>query len=138
MTKFISKIFWIIWNLNYSFAKRLHLGKTQEELSIASIFLSTLILSIYFASILFFLRVETKYSFDIKILSSFFFLFASALQLAYLFNNKKRYQDVKEINHSFSSLFLFFLIWLLTLIILGISMLFQYFDGSIEKFLNYI
>ncbi|MFN3306927.1 MAG: hypothetical protein ACK42Z_07050 [Candidatus Kapaibacteriota bacterium] len=138
MFKLISKLLWNIWSLHFTLAKRLRLGNSQEELVISSIFLTTLLFSIYFASTLFFLRIETRYSLDIKILSLFFFMLTSTIQIIYLFGKAKRYQQIKEIINSLLTFTLFFLIWFLTLILLGVSMLFQYFDGSIEKFIKYI
>lgn len=136
--KFLTNLLWKIWKINFDFARKIKLGSSSEEYAVASIFLSTIFFSVAFACILFFLRIESKYSLDIKIISLVIFLIISATQILYFFNQKKRFLLLSDSKFTFASYILFIVIWLLLLIALGISMIYQYFEGNFSLFLKYI
>lgn len=138
MVNFLRKIFWYFWERNYFIAKKFKLGSSTEEFSIISIFLSSLIFSIANACVLFFFQVERKYSIDIKILSLIFFVSISISQLLYLFNSQKRYLQLNQSDSSTFSILIYFIICLLIFILLGMSMIYDYFQGDFDLFLRYI
>jgi hypothetical protein len=65
-------------------------------------------------------------------------LIISATQILYFFNQKKRFLLLSDSKFTFASYILFIVIWLLLLIALGISMIYQYFEGNFSLFLKYI
>ncbi len=138
MLNFLKKVIWYFWKKNYTIAKKLKLGSSIEEFAIISIFLSSLIFTIANACFLFFFQVESKYSIDIKIVSLIFFASISISQLLYLFNPQKRYLQLNQSDYSPFSILIYFIICLFILILLGMSMIYDYFQGDFDLFLRYI
>ncbi|MCX7909431.1 MAG: hypothetical protein N2560_07950 [Ignavibacteria bacterium] len=138
MLKVFLKIICYFWKRNFYIAKKIKLGGSKEEFAIASVFLTTIFFLIGFASLLFFLQVEKKYLLDVKLISIILFILLSSCQFLFLFNTKKRYQLLDEVEFSIHSILFFLLIWILIFIFLAISMIFDHFDGNIDSFLKYI
>ncbi|ROL56740.1 hypothetical protein D9V84_06865 [Bacteroidetes/Chlorobi group bacterium Naka2016] len=138
MGNFVSKFVWAIWKNHYALAKKIKLGNSVEEFSIVSIFLTTVFYTLGISSLFFFFRFEAKYSLDTKILGLLLFFIISGVQILYLFNRKKNYLKLENGNFSFRQIILIFLLWVLIFLILGLAMIYDFFDGNINTLIYYL
>ncbi|MGB9770894.1 MAG: hypothetical protein ACPLX7_02825 [Candidatus Kapaibacteriota bacterium] len=138
MANLFSKAIWNLWQVHFYCAKKLKLGNSTEEFALASVFISTIFFSIAFASVLLLLRIEAKYSIDTKIVSMFFFLAISALQILVLFNQKKNFSKMEIPKIPFKKILISVVIWFFLLLLLGFSMAYDFFDGNLFTLFYYL
>lgn len=138
MANAFSKITWNIWKFHFFIAKKLKLGNSNEEFAVASVFLTAILFSIFFASMMFFLRTESRFAIDNKILTFLFFLLISGVQILYLFNSKKNFKKMVQTEFSFLKIIFFSFIWFLIILIFTFSMIYDFFDGNLNTFFYYL
>lgn len=138
MFSFLKKFIFFFWEINYFIAIKAKIGNSKEDNVFFSIFITSLFFTFAISPLFFFFQIEKLYGFDVKIISVLLFLIYSGIQLNFLFNRKKRYLELKQNYYSASSLFLYFLTWLFILLFLGISMIYDFFDGNFYSFINFI
>lgn len=138
MFSFLKKFIFYFWEINYFIAIKAKIGNSKEDNVFFSIFITSLFFTFAISPLFFFLQIEKQYGLDVKIISVLLFLIYSGIQLNFLFNRKKRYLELKQNYYSASSLFLYFLTWLFILLFLGISMIYDFFDGNFNSFINFI
>lgn len=138
MSIILPKFFWFFWKVSYNFAKKLRLGSTLEELVILSVFGLSVFFSIFFASILLFLQIEKKFGLDTKIISLFFFIIISAIQLKFFFGKSKNLVNFQNCIVQFKDVVFFFFLWLFALIVLAVAMIYDYFSGNWFLLFDYL
>jgi len=138
MWDLLNKLLWFFWKINYNIAKKLRFGSTLEELTIISVFGFSVFLSIIFASVLLFFQVEKHYHIDSKIISLLFFFLVSAVQLKFMFGKKQNFLNFSSLKVNFKEFFVYYLLWIIILILLGFAMIYDSFDGNLSSFLEYL
>lgn len=132
------KAFVKIVNLNVSFSKFLRKDSSFEEQVILATFLFVFQISLLFSSILYFLRIETRFNLDTKLISLGFFTLLSFIMLKFLFR-KNRYQMFQGLDKNKISIIThFILITLLLLIFLGIAILYEFTNGKFSILIYYL
>lgn len=136
--KTFEKAFFKIFDLNLSFSKFFRKDSTFEEQVILAAFLFVFQISLLFSSLLYFLRIETRFNFDTKLISLGFFILLSFIILKFLFR-KNRYQMFQSLEkNKISTLTHFILITLLLLIFLGIAILYEFTNGNFSIIKYYL
>lgn len=135
---FIRKAFVKTFNLNVAFSKFLRKDSSLEEQIILAAFLFVFQISLLFSSILYFLKIETRFNIDTKLISLGFFILLSFSILKFLFR-KNRYQMFQGFEKNKISVIIhFILITLLLLVFLGIAILYEFTNGNLSIILYYL
>ncbi len=123
---------------NFLFAKKVRIANTIEELAIITSYLTSLFYTIWISSFLFLLRIEKRYSIDIKLLSFSIFFCISFSLLYYLFKKGRFRTFFAEIEDFHFSLFMYIVVILLTLLFLGFAVIYEYTDGDFRIVMEYL
>lgn len=134
----VKKAFVKTFNLNVAFSKFLRKDSSFEEQIILAAFLFVFQISLFFSSILYFLKIETRFYIDTKLISLCFFILLSFSILKFLFR-KNRYQMFQGLEKNKISVITYFiLINLLLLVFLGIAILYEFTNGNFSIILYYL
>lgn len=128
-------IFWLL-KLNFSFSKLIRKDLIFEEQIILAVFLFVFQITLIFSSILYFLRIETLYKLDTKLVSLIFFITFSFVLLKLVFRKNLYKKVIIAEQVKIKVIFQFFLVNLLTLLLLGIAILYEFFKGNLSEIFN--